>query len=102
MVNSESGEIKDILNAIRNGRFYATQGPELYLRDEGNRITVDCTHCKMLSFVTNSSWEGDRISRGEGLTHAEYTLREHEKWVRVEIVDKNGNYAWSSVIIKLN
>lgn len=102
MVNSESGEINDILAAIKERRFYATQGPELYVRAEDNRITVDCTDCKMISIVTNSSWEGDRISRGEKLIHAEYELKDYEKWVRVEVIDENGNYAWSSVIMKEN
>jgi len=98
MVNAKSGDIKDILDAIKCRKFYATQGPELYIRREGNKIFVDCSECVMISFLTNSAWENGKITRGENVTHAEYALNDYEKWVRVEVRDKNGNYAWSSVI----
>lgn len=100
MVNAESGEIEDILTAIKDRRFYSTQGPQLYIKREGNKIIVDSSECRMINFLSNSSWEGDRVIRGEKLTHAEYAMRDYERWVRVEIVDENGCYAWSNVIMK--
>ncbi len=99
MVNAESNSIKDILTAIKNGNFYATQGPELYIKREGNKIIADCSECVMISFMTNSAWEDGRITRGENLTYAEYTVKNHEKWVRVEVLDKGGNYAWSNILL---
>ena len=41
----------------------------------------------------------DRIFRGEGLTHAEYTPEGFEKWIRVEITDAEGKQAWSNIEI---
>ncbi len=98
MVKAESLSKKDILDAIRKRDFYATQGPELHVRREGNRIIADCSECVMIDFLSNAAWCPDRIYRGSGLTHAEYTLKAFDKWVRVEVHDENGNYAWSNVI----
>ena len=64
---------QDILSAIKRGDFYASQGPEVHLRREGDRFTVDCSPVSEIIFDTNVSWAKGRAVRGEGLTHAEYT-----------------------------
>jgi len=97
-VKSNSLETKDILDAIRRGDVYGSQGPLLSVKREGNRIVADCSICNLISFLSNSSWSQGKTFRGEGLTHAEYLLRDFEKWVRVEVRDANGKYAWSSII----
>ena len=98
-VKAASGSVADILEGIRRGEFYATQGPELYLSRNGRTVSVMCSECALINFVTNSSWEADRITREDRLTGAEYTLKDYEKWVRAEVKDKDGNYAWSSVLM---
>ena len=96
MAAAESDSTSDILRAIENGDFYATQGPELLVKREGNKIIVDCSPAEEIFFMTNSAWEYDRALRGENMTHAEYQPSINEKWVRVEI--RHGNdYAWSNV-----
>ncbi|MBR3943174.1 MAG: hypothetical protein IKJ55_07425 [Clostridia bacterium] len=52
----------------------------------------------MIDFLSNASITKDKSVRGENLTHAEYTIKDYEKWVRVEVHDKAGNYAWSNII----
>ena len=98
MVKAESLSKNAILDAIRRRDFYATQGPELHVRREGERIIADCSECVMIDFLSNAAWCPDRIYRGNGLTHAEYTVKPFDKWVRVEVHDENGNYAWSNII----
>ncbi|MBR2043021.1 MAG: CehA/McbA family metallohydrolase [Clostridia bacterium] len=97
-VKAESNSQKDILEAIRNGDFYASQGPQLAVKKEGNKIIADCSECVMIDFLSNAAWCPDKIYRGENLTHAEYTIKAFDKWVRVEVHDKDGNYAWSNII----
>lgn len=97
-VKAKSGSVRDILDSIKRGEFYASQGPELYVRAENGTVSADCSECSFISFVTNSAFEGDRVFRGEDLVHAEYKCREYEKFVRVEIRDKDGKYAWSNFI----
>lgn len=101
MVESESDSVEDILSGIRASRFYASQGPELYVTQTGEgarTICVRCSPCSLISFVTGASWAKDRVIRGENLTCAEYTLQDYDKWVRVEVKDAEGRFAWSSVI----
>jgi hypothetical protein len=52
----------------------------------------------MIDFLSNIAWAPDKITKGETLTHAEYKIKDCEKWIRAEVLDKNGNYAWSNII----
>lgn len=97
-VKAESNSKEDILKAVKNGDFYASQGPQLFVKREGDKIIADCTECIMIDFLSNAAWGPDRITRGENLTHAEYQIKDFDKWVRVEVHDKDGNYAWSNII----
>lgn len=99
MVKASENTRECILQAIRDGEFYATQGPELHMRIEGEKVIVDCSPCVKIDVLTNSSWCPDKITRGSGLTHAEYTIKDWDKWVRVEVLDEEGNYAWSNIIM---
>lgn len=98
MVKSESADAKDIINAIKKGEFLATQGPFVTLERQENKIVAECSECVKIDFLSNSVWDYDKIVRGENLTRAEFDIKKHTKWVRVEVMDKDGNYAWSNAI----
>lgn len=98
MVKAKDDSVDSILEAVRRGEFYATQGPELHVRREGEKIIADCSACVTIDFLSNSAWAPDKMTRGSGLIHAEYTIKAWDKWVRVEVSDENGNFAWSNVI----
>ena len=98
MINAENNSTEEILSAIKNGSFYSSQGPELYVTKEENKIIVNCSKCVKIMFLSNVVWAPDKIIRGYDLTCAEYSLKDFEKWVRVEVVDEKGNYAWSNII----
>lgn len=99
MVCCDNDSVDSILDGIRRGDFYASQGPEVHVRREGDRVIADCSACATIDFLTNSAWAPDKMTRGSGLTHAEYRIKEWEKWVRVEVSDDQGCFAWSSVIM---
>lgn len=98
MVRTDDDSVEGILDAIRRGDFYATQGPELHVRREGDRVIAECSECVTIDFLSNSSWVADKMTRGEKLNHAEYTIKAWEEWVRVEVCDDQGRFAWSHVI----
>lgn len=98
MVKAESNSGEDILSAIERGDFYATQGPEVHIRREGELIILDSSECVILSILSNSAWAADRVLRGEGLTHLEYKIKPWDKWVRAEVTDKDGRVGWSNVL----
>lgn len=98
MVNAKSDSTEEILSAIKNGNFYSSQGPKLYVTRQEGKIIVRCSKCMKIIFLSNAVWAPDKILRGEDLTYAEYTVKDFEQWVRVEVVDDKGNYAWSNII----
>lgn len=92
----------DIAAAIRRQDFYASQGPQIYLQRDGSHFYVDCTPAETIIFITNTVWARGRVTRGHGLTHAEYTVSSgdgrSDRFVRAEVIDADGNRAWSNYI----
>ncbi len=87
----------EIKRAVREGDFYASQGPELYTRMENGTLLIDCSPCSKIVVFSNLAWVSDRVERGDDLVHKEYVPRPDEKYVRVEVTDANGRMAWSKL-----
>ena len=88
-----------LLEAIKKGDFYSTEGPALHVERKENKLIIDTSPCEIIGTISNLSWDRDRVLRGEGLTHFEYEIRQNEKWIRVEARDKNGKKAWSNIFV---
>ena len=97
MVEAESNAPEHLLPAIRTGKYYATQGPEVHLTREGDEFVVRCSPCSEIRFFSNSVFSY-RIFEGEGITEARYTPQPVETYVRAEVVDADGRSAWSRII----
>ena len=83
------------LDALRAGKFYASRGPRIHnVVRERRTFTVDCDEGTVV-FLSNACWSSGRVF--ENCTHAEYTAKDNESWIRVEVVDKNGRKAWTGV-----
>ena len=89
-----------ILSAIRNGDFYASQGPEFVaIRRSGNTIAVECRGASKILFLSNCVWDSQRVQDGKN-GFARYTFSGVDKYVRVELVSEDGKMAWSAPIAK--
>lgn len=88
----------ELLEAIRRKEFYATQGPEIHLLREGNRITVKCSPVVRISFFSNAVWAKDRCVRGSGLTESCCEVQPWETFIRAEVTAADGRKAWSNTI----
>ena len=99
MVKAADGGENALLDALRRGDFYATQGPWLHAERQGDKIVIDCSPCSVIGTLSNASYANERVLRGENLTHFEYTLKPLEKWVRVEVHDADCKYAWSNTFV---
>lgn len=100
MVQAEALSVSAILSALREGRFYATQGPDF--RDisvDGDTIAVETSPVSRVTFCSNLYWVEGRCRVGSGLTREVYRVRPGERFVRVQITDADGKRAWSSPII---
>ena len=94
MLESKSLEHEDVISAIRDGKFYASQGPEVHLMRDGDDFVVKCSPAEEIVFFSDGVWS-PRVFVGSGLTEARYTPRSFETFIRAEITDKDGKRAWS-------
>lgn len=102
-----------VIDAIRKGSIYASQGPEFYKLDfENNIFSVECSPCEEIIIMGNGSF--GRCGNMSGLEakvpkerndSKEMTYFETEipvdaglTYLRCQIRDKEGRYAWSAPI----
>ena len=88
----------EILQAIRDKKFYASQGPEIHLSVEGDEAVVRCSPASRIAFFTNSVWSAGHGHRGTNLTEARCKLQLFETFIRAEVTDAQGRMAWSNTL----
>ncbi|MBQ9805860.1 MAG: hypothetical protein IJW49_05080 [Clostridia bacterium] len=99
MAECDSVEPEEIKKAIRERRFYTSQGPEIHLSRKGNRFIVDCSPVAEIAFFSNFVVAHGSVLEGENLTHYEFTpKKEGMKFIRAMVTDADGNMAWSQYI----
>jgi hypothetical protein len=89
----------EIIAALRAGKFYATQGPEVHIAREGDEIVVRSSPVSRISLFTNVAWSEGYCSRGEGLTEHRKKITPREKFVRAEVTDADGKQAYTNYIV---
>lgn len=90
-----------ILEALKNGAFYSSCGPEIYnFYVQDGKAIIECSNVAMVRL--HSDMHPTQIIRSEkgDITRAEFdiTTRFEYKYVRATIIDKNGKYAWTNPI----
>jgi len=98
MVYARERSREAILDAIRAGDFYATQGPSVRLTVENGVARVHCSPASRVVFYSDSIWNEQRVTSGEGITEAACSLMPNETFVRVEVIDAKGRTAYSSPV----
>lgn len=94
-VNSSSEKREHIVKALKEGKYYASQGPQISVEIKGDKLAVETTPVCEIVFYTGKVYVKDRCIVGENITCGEYKIKPDDDFVRVEVKDKNGNYAWS-------
>lgn len=90
-----------ILDALDNGRFYASQGPEIrQISYDGEEIVVESSPVETAIFYSNLPWVHGRCRTGKAMTRQTYGVdRERgETYVRCELIDAFGRRAWTNPI----
>ena len=96
MVNVRENSREAITGALREGRFFATQGPLFrQISIDGRYVTVECSPVDRVVFYSNIQWSEHRCFSGRDLTSVRYRLEETERYIRVELIDRFGRRAWS-------
>lgn len=99
MVEATDMDSASILRAIKRGRFYTTEGPEIHIERRGSdRVRVVCTPAVKIEFFSDMGRTSGKIVDAENLIEADYVIKDGEKFVRAEVTDENGLRAWSNII----
>jgi len=106
MIKAEELTVEAVMEALRTGCFYASCGPVIEdLSIEDGKVILRCSPVVEIHFVC-SSWRGrsfyadggEEMTRVE-FTRAEFALKEKAGFVRVEVVDRRGNRAWTNPLM---
>lgn len=96
MLNAAARSADAVRQAIAEGHFYASQGPRFRSVIFANgRVEVRCSPVETVVFYSNTVWCRDRVTTG-GVESASYEVQSTDRYVRVELRDRNGNRAWTS------
>jgi len=100
MVRAEANEPDALVEALKAGAYYATQGPELRdVRVEGDRVVVECSAVeRVVAMGARSAAEG---VQGRGMTRATLPLTDAIAaggFLRVGVHDAAGRRAWSNPV----
>ena len=99
MVRCRERSVGAILEALKEGTFYASCGPKFVdLEVEGRRVYVATSPVKSITFISEngrgSRWEVE----GNTLKEAECEVPEGASYVRVVCTDPEGRSAWTNPI----
>lgn len=98
-VNAENN-VKAILEALKNGAFYSSCGPEIkdfYVDDEGV-AHIEASECEKIIFQCDKHPSKKFTAKDTPLVKAELNLKDDYDYIRVTLVDKNGKKAWTNPI----
>ena len=107
MIKASELDDNSILDALEQGCFYASTGPEIknYQMSPDGIIKVECSPAEKIVFRTSGAGNGTvfRSENSEGLTSAQWDLSSKKpRWVRCEVTDKDGNTAWTNPLFLAN
>lgn len=97
-VHSARSDGTYLLDALKNGSFYASTGPELHaITLDSMDLNVECSAVMNIMAVGRASRSINDI--GAALTKATLDVRKFTgDWFRVVLIDRAGRHAWSNPI----
>ncbi|HHW30908.1 MAG TPA: hypothetical protein GXX20_04425 [Clostridiaceae bacterium] len=101
MVNSPEFTAEALIDNIRKGNFYSSQGPKIYqIEVEEDYIRIETSPLKKIIFHPDSSWTGTNYlaEDGKSLTEAVHKIHPLNRSIRVEGIDEMGRKVWSQHI----
>lgn len=98
MACADTRSISAILESLRAGRFYSTCGPAIEAIElDSGRLLVRTSGAASIYWIGPGRLGWSRHAPpGQTLTEAEFRLKGHPDWVRVEVRDGQDQWAWSN------
>ena len=100
MAKAPACTLEAILDAIANGAFYASQGPEIHdFRIEDGVASAKTSPARTIAFMSERSHgRAIRSPQGDPINSAHFSLNNEHTYVRVQCEDFQGRKAWSNPI----
>jgi hypothetical protein len=105
-VKSESLEPEALLEALKQGHYYASQGPQIHeVAVSGKEMSIACSPVDVIVVVCGNSRTVGR--HGRAITNATldltkldkgWLLKEPSPWLRAVVIDHSGRRAWTNPI----
>ncbi len=99
MVKSETNSEESLLEALKNGHYYSSQGPDFKnIKVQKGRLEVLCTPVEKI--IVSGYGSATTYKHKTNMESALFNLGllPQKKWVRITIIDKKGNRAWTNPI----
>ncbi len=103
-VKAQSLDPQELLNALKAGHYYSSQGPELHdIKLNGKEIEIICSPVDTITVVCGVS--RTCVKTGKAITSASFDLanldqgwllKKPSPWFRVTVIDHAGKRAWSN------
>ncbi len=96
VINSDKLEYTAITKALSDGKFYASQGPEIQsLRYEDGKISIECSDAAKIVLTTGIRRTGIICAKSAEtpLNSAEFDVHENDNYVRITVTDFNDKHA---------
>ena len=103
-VKTQSLDPDELLNALKAGQYYSSQGPEINdIKLDGKDIEITCSPVDTITVVCGVS--RTCVKTGKAITSANFNLANLEQgwllkkpspWFRVTVIDHAGKRAWSN------
>ena len=98
MVKCDSLDRESVMNAVKNGDFYATTGPEVHIKVENGETVVTSSPASKIEICSNAAFCRGRRLLGEDLTSHTLPLHPVDRYVRAEVTDADGRVAYSNYV----
>lgn len=93
--------VKNVLNAIRSGACYASQGPRIHdFHIADGKARLKCTPARRIHMNTGFWGWMRKADDGKRISSFNYELPQDWKYVRAKVVDENGMTAWTNPIMR--
>lgn len=100
MLKAESLSYHTVIDALENGEYYSSTGPEIVdFQIMNNKAYVKCSGVKQIRFIPDTIFGHSYMAKEGSLqTECEHKLLGNESFLRIEVMDLYGKKAWSNPV----
>jgi hypothetical protein len=104
MIKAKALNTADIMDAVSKGCYYASCGPVIEdYRIENAAVSLKCSDVSKIRFLYDGAGGGRTFyaDKGKSITSATWKFGDSKrsfKWIRAEVIDTDGNFAWANPI----